>query len=90
MYVNAPCKVELPNVDTMDRSTRPVIGYAWVTAVICVGLSILKLVTLAPPNLTLVMFTKLVPRIVMFVPPANVPDVGDIEYNVGAVDGEKN
>ena len=66
-------------MDSTSKSTRPVIEYAAVTAVICSGFTISKLATLTPPNLTLVMFTKLVPYIVMGVPPAIVPVFGATE-----------
>lgn len=90
VYVNAPYRVDVPKVDIIETSTIPVIVYTGVIAVICVGLTILKLAALVPPILTFVMLTKLVPVMVMLVPPANGPVVGDMEYNVGMVDDGKN
>ena len=80
----------MPKVEKTERSTKPVIEYTGVDIVISVGLTILKLGILAPPNVILVILIKLVPVIVTNVPPVLGPFVGEIEYSVGIVDDGKN
>ena len=59
---------------------------AGVVAVIDVLLPTLTPVAAVPPIVTVAPDTKLVPVIVTGVPPAVVPDVGEIELTVGAVE----
>ena len=50
----------------------------------CVALRNVTPVADVPPTRTVAPETKLVPLIVIVVPPAVVPDVGDTEVTVGA------
>jgi len=57
---------------------------AGVTAVIEVEFTTLTLVAPAPPMLTVAPAKKLLPEIVTEVPPAVLPEAGEIEVTVGA------
>ena len=81
--VNAPVLVALPPIVVSTTSFAPAVP-AGVTAVTDVALTTLTLVAAVPPTVTLLVPVKLVPVIVIVVPPEDEPDVGATVVMVGA------
>ena len=82
-YINALGKVAVPPAVVTTTSFAPA-APAGVTAVIDVSLTTTTLVAGLPPTVTLLAPVKLVPVIVMAVPPAIDPDDGLTLVIVGA------
>ena len=82
-YVNAPVLVTSPPIVVSTTSFAPAVP-AGVTAVTDVALTTLTLVAAVPPTVTLLVPVKLVPVIVIVVPPSDEPDVGATVVMVGA------
>jgi hypothetical protein len=74
---------EVPPAVLTLRLTGPAVP-AGETAVICVGDTTVKEVTVTVPNLTAVAEFRLVPLMVTVVPPATGPAVGEIELMAGS------
>ena len=83
IYINALDKVAVPPAVVTATSFAPA-APAGVTAVIDVSLTTTTLVAGLPPTVTLLAPVKLVPVIVMAVPPAIDPDDGLTLVIVGA------
>src|SRR3989449_4977917 len=84
-YVNSSpgfAALDCPLTVTMTSATPA--GCAGVVALICVALTTLTPVAALPPTVTVAVASKLVPVMVMAVPPAVVPDVGVTAVTVGA------
>ena len=76
------CVVAPPKVDTTMGFTPSVA--AGVNAVIVVAFTTTTLVACVPPTVTLIAPVKLVPVMVIAVPPANTPVLGVTDAMVGA------
>ena len=79
LYVNNPVPVELPEGVETTISFAPILEPAGVTAVIVVALTTTTLVAATPPMVTPVAPVNPVPVMVIEVPPAIVPLVGETE-----------
>lgn len=87
-YVKPEAKVPLwPSVLVTTTFTDPAVC-AGVMAVICVALTTVTAVAAVPPNITAAPDRNPVPVTVIDVPPAVVPDVGEMAVTVGAGLGE--
>ena len=82
VYVNAPTEVPVPPAVVTATVFAPAVPTG-VTAVIEVALTTTTLVAGTPPTVTLLAPVKLVPVIVIGVPPANTPVFGFTELIVG-------
>ena len=86
VYVNAFVAVAVPSGVVTATLCAPTVP-AGVTAVMLVDETTATLVAATPPTVTLVAPVKLVPVIVIAVPPAVDPDVGVIDVIVGCGSG---
>ena len=83
IYVNAFGTVAVPAGVVTATLLEPKVP-AGVTAVIFIDETTTKFVTFTPPTVTLVAPVRLVPTIVIAVPPAVGPDIGVIDVIVGS------